>query len=342
MPSLSANRKKKFRAARGTGNDADWKPPARLIDWRSAAIRPAGPVDPDRQTVQRRTVKTKKSDKKMAPPPVYVVSGGSGESGRQVVETALAQFPTLALPIVVRSRVRSVRQLEAAAAEAKARGGVVVHTLVQGELREALVRFCRTRGVATIDLMGPLLDQVEKRTGARPIQQPGRYRKLRRDYFNRVEAIEFAVAHDDGNHPEDLPDADIIVVGVSRCGKTPLSMYLGVHGWKVANVPILGDLPPAQQLFRGDRRRVIGLSIEYKNLLEHRKKRRELLGRVGPTPYSSPSTVFAEVEAARSFYRAGGFSVVDVTDKSIEVIADEIIRIVSPTRTGTHRRRVPT
>ncbi len=287
-------------------------------------------------------VKSRKSAGKRGSPPVYVVSGGTGESGRQLVETALAQFPTLAVPVVVCARVRSARRLQAAVSKASARGGTVVHTLVRRDLRAELVRLCAAQGVPEIDLMGPLLDQVEKGTGAGPVEQPGLYRRLRRDYFSRVEAIEFAVAHDDGNSPEDLPDADIIVVGVSRCGKTPLSMYLAVHGWKVANVPILSDLPPPRQLFRGDRRRVVGLSIEYNRLLEHRQKRRELLGRVGPTPYSSPSTVFAELEAARGLYRQGGFSVVDVTDKPVEVVADEIVRIVSGKRTVTRRRRVPT
>ena len=211
---------------------------------------------------------TKKTRKKGTPPPVYIVSGGSGASGQQIAETALAQFPTRRVPVIVRNNVRSLKQVEIAVKEAAADGGTVVHTLVDGSLREALIRLGRKHGVVTIDLMGPLLEQVAGQTGAKPLEQPGLYRKLRKDYFDRVEAIDFAVSHDDGNRPDDIPSADVVIIGVSRCGKTPLSMYLAVHGWKMANIPIIKDIPLPGELFRIDRRRVIGLSIEYKRLLE--------------------------------------------------------------------------
>lgn len=272
---------------------------------------------------------TKKAKKKGTPPPVYIVSGGSGASGQQIAETALAQFPTLRVPVIVRNNVRSLKQVEIAVKEAGADGGTVVHTLVDGSLREALIRLGRKHGVVTIDLMGPLLEQVAGQTGAKPLEQPGIYRKLRKDYFDRVEAIDFAVSHDDGNRPDDIPSADVVIIGVSRCGKTPLSMYLAVHGWKMANIPIIKDIPLPGELFRIDRRRVIGLSIEYKRLLEYRKKREEHMGRGGITAYSSPSAVFEELEVARRIYREGGFYVVEVTDKPVEIIADEIIKFIA-------------
>jgi len=286
-------------------------------------------------------VSTKKAKKKGAPPPVYIVSGGSGASGQQIAETALAQFPTLRLPVIIRNHVRSLKQVEIAVMEAEADGGTVVHTLVDGSLREALIRLGRKHGVVTIDLMGPLLEQVAGQTGAKPLEQPGLYRKLRKDYFDRVEAIDFAVSHDDGNRPDDIPSADVVIIGVSRCGKTPLSMYLAVHGWKVANIPIIKDIPLPGELFRIDRRRVIGISIEYKHLLEYRKKRDEHMGRVGTTAYSSSSAVFEELEVARRIYREGGFYVVEVTDKPIEIIANEIIKFLTPNLNKVQRRPVP-
>jgi len=284
---------------------------------------------------------TKKTRKKDIPPPVYIVSGGSGASGQQIVETALAQFPTLGLPVIVRNNVRTLDQLEIAVKEAGADGGTVVHTLVDGGLREALARLGRKHGVVTIDLMGPLLEQVAGQTGAKPVEQPGLYRKLRQDYFDRVEAIDFAVSHDDGKRPEDLPTADVVVIGVSRCGKTPLSMYLAVHGWKVANVPIIKDIPLPGDLSRTDRRKVIGLRIEHRRLLEYRKRREEHMGSAGTTAYSNPSAVFEELEAAGKIYRDGGFYVVDVTDKPIEIIADEIIRYFARNPNLAQRRPVP-
>ncbi len=283
----------------------------------------------------------KKTRKKNAPPPIHIVSGGTGASGQQIVETALAQFPALRVPVILRNSVRSIKQVESAMKKAASDGGIVVHTLVERGLREALVRLGGELGIVTIDLMGPLLKQVAGRTGAKPLEQPGLYRKLRKDYFARVEAIDFAVSHDDGNKPEDIPFADAVIIGVSRCGKTPLSMYLAVHGWKVANVPILTDIPLPGELFRTDRRKVIGLSIEYKRLLEHRKKREELMGRVGITSYSRPSAVFEELEVARRIYREGGFHVIDVTDKPMEIIAGEVIKIITRSLDKAQRGSVP-
>jgi len=286
-------------------------------------------------------VSSKKATKKDTPPQVYIVSGGSGASGQQIVETALAQFPTLRLPVILRNNVRSLDQVEIAVKEASANGGTVVHTLVDGSLRDALIRLGRKHGVVTIDLMGPLLEQVAGQTGVKPLEQPGLYRKLRKDYFDRVEAIDFAVSHDDGNRPENIPSADIVIIGVSRCGKTPLSMYLAVHGWKVANIPIIKDIPLPGELFRMDRRRVIGLSIKYERLLEYRKKREEHMGRIGTTAYSSPPAVFEELEGARKIYREGRFYVVEVTDKPIEIIADEIIKFIAMSPNQAERQPVP-
>jgi len=283
----------------------------------------------------------KKAMNKGTVPPVYVVSGGSGASGRQIAETVLAQFPALRVPVIVRNQILSPKQVEAAVKEAEADGGIVVHTLVDGNLRESLIRLGMKRGVATIDLMGPLLVQVAEQTGAKPLEQPGLYRKLRKDYFDRVEAIDFAVSHDDGSRPEEIPFADIVLIGVSRCGKTPLSMYLAVRGWKVANVPIVKDIPLPAELLRISPRRVIGLGIEYKRLIEFRRRREEQLGWVGNTSYSRPSAVLAELEAARRIYKEGGFNVVEVTDKPIEIIAAEIVNVVSPSMDKERRRPMP-
>lgn len=284
---------------------------------------------------------TKKAKGKNTPPPVYVVSGGSGASGQQIVETALAQFPKLTVPVVKKGRVRNLKQVEEVVKKASAEGGTVVHTLVESRLREALIRLGRKHDVVTIDLMGPLLEQVAGQYGTRPLEQPGLYRELRKDYFDRVAGIDFAVIHDDGKKPEDLSIADIVIIGPSRCGKTPLSMYLAVHGWKVANVPILRDIPLPEELYRIDRRRVIGLTIEYEHLLDHRKKREEWMGTVVTTAYSKPASVFEDLEVARKIYRNGGFHVVGVTDKSIERIAGEIVEFLTRNLKEAPRHTVP-
>jgi regulator of PEP synthase PpsR (kinase-PPPase family) len=149
------------------------------------------------------------------------------------------------------------------------------------------------------------------------------------------------VAHDDGKKPEDLASADIVIIGVSRCGKTPLSMYLAVYGWKVANVPIVKDIPLPEELYKIDRRRVMALTIDQEHLLEHRKRRKVRMGTIGTTDYTKPSAIFEELEAARRIYREGGFHMVTVTDKSIEIIADEIITFLTRSRKEGRRKTVP-
>jgi regulator of PEP synthase PpsR (kinase-PPPase family) len=278
---------------------------------------------------------------KKASPPVIIVSGGSGASGQQVVETALAQFPMIHVPVIQANDVRNLKQVEKAVKKAATAGGTVVHTLVERGLRDALIRLGKMHNVVTIDLMGPLLEQVAGHYGVKPLEQPGLYRKIRKDYFDRVEAIDFAVAHDDGKKPEDLTSADIVIIGVSRCGKTPLSMYLAVYGWKVANVPIVKDISLPEELSKTDRRRVVALTIDQEHLLEHRKRRNVRMGTIGMTDYTKPSAIFEELEAARKIYRECGFHMVSVTDKSIEIIADEIITYVTRSRKEGRRKTVP-
>lgn len=262
------------------------------------------------------------------PPPIYVVSGGAGASGEQLVHTALAQFPDQELPVIVVGNVRRVEQIENVIAEAKNSGGTIAHTLVDAGLRSELEQRAQAAGVLAIDLMGPVLASMARLLGQEPVGHPGLYRQLNRAYFERVAAIEFTMAHDDGKRPEGWPLAEIVLVGVSRSGKTPLSLYLSVLGWKVANIPLILNLPPSPKLFQLDPRRVVGLEIEGGHLLLHRQQRQSRLGARGPSDYVDPQRIYEELQAARQVFRQGGFSVVDVTDKPIETSADEIIRLI--------------
>lgn len=281
-------------------------------------------------------------DKKTKTSPLYLVSGGSGASGEQIIETVLAQFPEVRVPLIKRSHVRQARHIQDVIATASKTGGTVVHTLVDHDLRKALIHFGEKRNVVTIDLMGTLLERLVEVSGHQPVGKPGLYRKLRKEYFDRIASIEFTVAHDDGQRTEDLPSADIVLIGVSRCGKTPLSMYLAVQGWKVANVPFIMEIAPPQELYEIDRNRIIGLSIAYEPLLTHRKKRQERMGLRVPSGYVNHRIVLEELEAARKFFKKGGFHVINVTDKPIESIAEEIIEYLTPrtkkkTVKGAHR-----
>lgn len=262
------------------------------------------------------------------PPPIYVVSGGVGASGEQLVQTVLAQFPDHHMPVITLGNVRQVTQLKRVIAQAKQTGGIVAHTLVDDRLRAMLIDLARAEDVAAIDLMGPLLSRLEGVLKRKALGQPGLYRQFHRAYYERVSAIEFTMAHDDGQHPAGWPQADIILTGVSRAGKTPLSMYLAVLGWKVANIPLVPEVPPPPEIFKLKRDRVIGLTIRPDQLIVFREQRYRQLGVPVPLDYIDPRRIGAEVQAALRVFRRGRFAVIDVTDKPIETSADEIIKLI--------------
>lgn len=270
-------------------------------------------------------------DKEFHPglPPVYIISGGVGASGEQLVHTALAQFPDNQIPVITVGNVRQMEQIQRVVEQAKAKDGIIVYTLVEIHLRDALVDLAQAEGVAAIDLMGPLLTWVSGVLGREPLGQPGVYRQLRKDYFERVAAIEFTMTHDDGKNPSGWSSAEIVLTGVSRTGKTPLSIYLSVLGWKVANVPLVPGVPPSPELFRLDPRRVVGVTIEPGQLLLHRQQRQSRLGASGSSTYIDPEKVYEEVRSARQMMRQAGYTLIDVTDKPIESSADEVIRLIT-------------
>jgi regulator of PEP synthase PpsR (kinase-PPPase family) len=262
------------------------------------------------------------------PPSIFVVSGSTGASGELVVRTVLAQFHRTT-PVTLVPHVRTFADLEQVVEQAANSGGTIVHTLVDTRLRCYLTDLAQTQHVPAIDLMGPLLERLTTVLGEQPAEKPGLYRQQREKYFERVAAIEFSVAHDDGQRIDELPQAEIVLVGVSRSGKTPLSMYLSVLGWKVANVPLIAELPPPPALLEIDHRRVVGLTIEPGQLIAYRKWRQSHLGAGGATPYTDPSHIYEEVEDVRRFCRQNRFAIVDVTDKPIESSADEVITLVT-------------
>jgi regulator of PEP synthase PpsR (kinase-PPPase family) len=262
-------------------------------------------------------------------PPVFVVSGGPGASGELLARTVLAQFPDAHIPLVIESKVLSeerVRQIVARAASAP--GAIIVHTMVNREQRRLLVSEAAKAGVFAFDVAGPLLEHMSRELKMEPVGQPGLYRKLHSSYFARIEAIEFTVAHDDGQRVAELGKAEIVLVGVSRAGKTPLSMYLSVLGWKVANVPFVPMVPMPEELFAIDMRRVIGLMIEPAQLLIHRKVRQQRTG-IPEGAYVDHQEVVEELRAANHFFYRHGISVVDTTNKSIESSADEIAILIA-------------
>lgn len=263
------------------------------------------------------------------PPPIFVVSGGIGASGEQTVQTVLAQFPDNGISVIVTGKVRQPEQVESVLRRAQEAGGCVVHTLVDTELRNLLETRASELEICAIDLMGPLINRIADLLGREPLGRPGLYRMIHRDYYERVGAIDYTMAQDDGKNPAGWQEAEIVLAGVSRSGKTPLSLYLAVMGWKVANVPLVPQLDVPPEFYALDRRRIIGLTIEPGQLIQLRTQRQIRLGTSGPSDYIDPQLVFQEIEQVESFMRSLGIRIINVTDKPIETSADEVLRIIT-------------
>jgi hypothetical protein len=274
------------------------------------------------------------------PIPLYVLSGGTGASGEQLVRTVLAQFPDSQVSVRIVAHQLQQEQIVQAVAEAARNAGMIAHTLVDPDLRQTLIEEAQQQGVPEIDLMGSLLSHLSERLGQEPLAHPGLYRRLRQAYFDRVSAIEYTLAHDDGLRPEGWPGADAVLVGPSRVGKTPLSMYLAVLGWKIANVPLIPKVDPARALLQLDRRRVFGLLMEPGQLVFYRTQRQGRMGAGGLGDYTDATKIHQEIEAARALYRRSGFTTLDVTDRPIEATADTVIDRITR-RFGSNAHHTP-
>ncbi|PDW01949.1 pyruvate, water dikinase regulatory protein [Candidatus Viridilinea mediisalina] len=262
-------------------------------------------------------------------PPLYIVSGGEGVVGSDVARLVLSQFDDVRVPVIVVPNVRTPEQVSEVVAQAEAAHGTILHTLMESTVRRDLVRKARACHVAEIDLVGTVLARVATVVGKEPIGVPGRYRQRRSAYFDRFEAIEYSMQHDDGARTNELEDAEIVLVGISRVGKTPLSMYLAVLGWKVANIPLVKEIPPPEALFKLDRRRVIGLIVEAEQITARRRHRQRRTAMAFGSRYFNQETTEDEVEWARRLFRRHGWATVNLTDKSIEESADEIIALIT-------------
>lgn len=264
-----------------------------------------------------------------SPLPIFIVSGGLGALGEQLIHIILAQFPTVSAPVKVIPRVLYPHQVEEVVTEAVTTGATIVHTLSDPEIRHTMVRLTQDKGVPAFDIVGPLLEHLTAMFGQQPLGRPGLYQELYPSYFKRVEAVEFTLAHDDGLSYDSWDQAEIALVGVSRVGKTPLSLYLSILGWKVVNIPLVMGLPPRPEMYELDKRRVVGLTIDPSRLLSHREHREQNLGVTGGVNYTNPIKIYEELEEARQVMRRAGFRIIDITDKPIETTAHEVLTLVT-------------
>lgn len=266
----------------------------------------------------------------MTAPIVYIVSDSVGETAEFVVRAAASQFDGGQVDLRRVSHVHETSVIDETIESAREEHALLAFTIVLPELREYLITAATAASVRIVDIMGPMVDALEQVIGTVPRRKPGLVHQLDEDYFRRVEAIEFAVKYDDGRDPRGLERADIILVGVSRTSKTPLSMYLAHRRIRVANVPLVPEVAPPEELFHlTDRRKIVGLSIRPEKLNLIRQERLKALGLTPQASYASYERISVELDYSETIMRRLGCPVIDVSDRAVEETAGIILEIVA-------------
>jgi regulator of PEP synthase PpsR (kinase-PPPase family) len=268
---------------------------------------------------------------------LHVVSDATGETAARLVQALEAQFPDQDFVEIRHPRVESEDDLQLAVNRMRGRPAVVVYTLVQPELRNTMRTLCRRARLHYCDLLGQPIEAVARVSGMAARMTPGSRPPLNSAYFKRMEAIEFAVRFDDGVG-RGLRDADIVLVGVSRTSKTPLSIYLGYLGHKAANFPVVRGIEPPPELFEIDPRKVVGLTIDPNRLVEIRRARvRTMGGGARNRRYAELTEIYEELDQATKLHRRLGCPVIDISELSIEETAHRVLRVVEERRQEVSR-----
>ena len=263
---------------------------------------------------------------------VFVVSDSVGETCELVVRAASIQFHENAIETLRIPFVEDEQTIHDVVTQARAQGAVIAFTLVNEEHRALLVQLGREHDVKTVDLLGDLLDVLAGQLGESPREKPGLIYRLDEDYFRKIEAMEFAVKYDDGRDPRGLKKADIVLVGVSRTTKTPLSQYLALKRYKVANVPLVPESRPPEELFDLPPDKCVGLIISPDKLISIRMERLKSLGLKPEADYAQLERINRELEYARGIYERIGCEVIDVTNKAVEETAGIILRMLDQSK----------
>ena len=258
--------------------------------------------------------------------PIYVVSDSTGETAERVVRAALLQFPDQRVRVRLFTRVRDESSVRDVLAKAKEAEAMIVFTLVRPELRDYFFEQARQHQVEVVDVIGSLIHKVAGFLESTPLNIPSAQMSLSEEYFRRVEAIEFAVKSDDGKEPRNLRKADLVLTGVSRTSKTPLSTYLAGRGLKVANVPLVYGVDPPKELHEVPEHKVVALTIDVDLLLEIRKERLKQLGMPVDANYGMREHVKAELDFAHGLFKQHpDWMVVNVSNRAIEETATIIL-----------------
>lgn len=257
---------------------------------------------------------------------IYIVSDSIGEMALKLINTVLSQFPDQSVLIEQYSFIDSEDDIRPIIDKARESGAFVVFSFVKASLRDTFNQYAISLGLRYVDLTGHLLDQMTQFLEISPMEHPEHLQVLDKWYYKRVEAIEFAVKYDDGKDPGGILKADLILIGISRTSKTPLSMYLAGLRYKVANVPIYPEAPLPVELFQIPSYRIIGLTNRTEDLVKIRQERMKQMGFGDVTDYSDIRRIEQEQAYARDVFEKLGCLVLDVSTSAVEETANKIVK----------------
>ncbi len=261
---------------------------------------------------------------------VYIISDGTGETAATMIRAAIVQYDSKDIQIVRCKNVRTDAQVDSVIDEAAEADAIVIHTVVSPALRLRIAEAAAAKNLKQVDLLGPLLIGLDTYFDVHSPAQAGLLRSVDTRYFKRIEAIEYTVKNDDGKNLANLDDADIILVGISRTSKTPLSIFLSHKGWKVANIPMVVDQALPEQIFAVDQRKIIGLIIDADSLSRIRRNRLEKFGQDPGGEYARMSYIDREIQYAQEIFKKNRkWPVFNVTERALEETATEITRIIA-------------
>lgn len=257
---------------------------------------------------------------------LFIVSDSTGETAEHLARSAVSQFGAAGLKIVRHRYMDAPGKMNEIISRASAVPSIVVCTLADRRARSDLEEKTTSLGIPFVDLMGPMIDALEHGLGRKALETPGLYRKLDEDYFKKIKAVEFAIQCDDGKGGSYIKESDLLILGVSRTGKTPLSMYIANKGFKVANIPLIPEVEPPEVIKSIPSSRIVGLVISAEKLIQIRQERLRLLGlEPSASAYASPERVRRELMDATKYLQSLRARICDVTDKAVEEVAQEIL-----------------
>ncbi len=258
---------------------------------------------------------------------IYAVSDSTGETAEQAASAALAQFgPSHHAHVRIFGHIRDKEELRQVVERAHDRNALIVYTLVEPELRVHMANLAQTGTVTAVDLLGNMIWELSRYLGLPPLYLPGLGHETDEEYFRRIDAVEFAVYNDDGRRPENLTKADLVLVGISRTSKTPLSNYIAHRGYKVSNVPLVQGQEPPEQLQDVDPQRVFALVVDPSVLANIRRARLDSMGVEGDSDYGDIQHIREEMAWARRIFRDHPeWTVIDITERAIEETAADVL-----------------